>query len=133
MSFTRDESKRPDEFSVWLLGADGSDGRVVATTRGNPYYGLAFAPDDGAIALGVDFKDAGERIVVAELGDEPVELTADEGVSGWSPLWSPDGTTIAFLRDSGVWLIDADGSNPRRVENSEDAEHLVAWLAEPAG
>lgn len=129
---TADESKRPDETSVWLLGKDGSEARVIATTRGRLYHGLAFAPDDSRIALGVDFDDRGVRIAVVELGVEPVDVTADMGVPGWSPLWSPDGTTIAFLRDSGVWLIDADGSNPRRVENSEGAERLVAWLEAPA-
>jgi Tol biopolymer transport system component len=130
---TLDESKRPDETSIWLMEKDGSDRRLVATTRGRPNFGIAFAPDDEAIAAGLDFGDAGERIVVAPLGDEPVELTADMGVRGWSPIWSPDGTTVAFLRAKRVWLMDADGGDMPRVPGSRGAEHLVAWLAQPAG
>ena len=129
---TRDESKRPDEDSVWALGTDGATPRLVATTRGRTYE-MVFAPDDGAIAAWLDFKEIGERVVVAELGDEPVELAADMGVPGWSPMWSPDGTMVAFLRGRRVWLMDADGSNPRPVKGSRGTEHLVAWLAAPAG
>jgi Tol biopolymer transport system component len=29
--------------------------------------------------------------------------------------WSPDSRTIAFTRDGRIWLMDADGSNPRRL------------------
>jgi Tol biopolymer transport system component len=35
--------------------------------------------------------------------------------SGRGPSWSPDGTQIAFGRDDGVYVVDADGSDVRRV------------------
>ena len=130
---TTDESKRPDETNIWLLAGDGSEARLIAMTRGRPYHGLAAAPDGRAMAIGLDFVDVGVRIVTFELGEAPTELTVAMGVTGSEPLWSPDGSTIAFLRGSSVWLMDADGSNPRRVEGSDGTERLVAWLAEPAG
>lgn len=38
---------------------------------------------------------------------------------GAVPAWSPDGRTIAFVRTTGptdeIWLMDADGSNQRRL------------------
>lgn len=35
--------------------------------------------------------------------------------SGIKPVWSPDGTTIAFLDWSQVWLMDPNGENRRSL------------------
>ena len=130
---TFEERKGPDETSIWTLAPDGSNRRLVATTSGTLQHGLAVAPNGKSMALGLTFGRGNYRVVPVPLGEQPVDVRADKGVPGWSPLWSPDGTTIAFLRGRGVWRMDADGSNPRRVENSEGNERLVAWLAAPAG
>jgi Tol biopolymer transport system component len=52
-------------------------------------------------------------------------LTQDTGVAlNFHPRFSPDGTTIAFISDRGgqnnLWLMDADGRNPRAVHLSRD-------------
>ncbi|MFI9380008.1 serine hydrolase [Kutzneria sp. NPDC052558] len=36
-----------------------------------------------------------------------------QGPDDLSPTWSPDGTTIAFLRDKDIWLLPAEGGEPR--------------------
>ena len=87
------------------------------------------------------------EIFVADLATGArTQLTDSPGQDGW-PAWSPDGTTIAFMsnRDDcrfaaqdaecwvggpddevhDIWLMDPDGSNPRRV-TSETAQ-FVAW------
>ncbi|QUQ65186.1 serine hydrolase [Kutzneria sp. CA-103260] len=46
-------------------------------------------------------------------GGEARQLT--RGTADSSPAWSPDGTTIAFLRDGDIWLLPADGGEPRPV------------------
>jgi Tol biopolymer transport system component len=42
-----------------------------------------------------------------------------------SPKWSPDGSTILFIRRIAddlqeLWMVDADGSHPRQVGTAED-------------
>ena len=56
-------------------------------------------------------------------GSNTVQLT-DNSVDDADPVWSPDGRTIAFtsLRDgdSAVYLMDADGSEQRRLTAGAD-------------
>jgi len=35
--------------------------------------------------------------------------------SGAGPSWSPDGRQIAFAGDDGLYVVDSDGSNRRRL------------------
>ena len=57
-------------------------------------------------------------------GGDAQNLTANSGVAlNFHPRISPDGRTIAFVTDRGngerrVWLIDADGSNPRPLASA---------------
>ena len=59
-------------------------------------------------------------------------LTHRDGVDS-SPAWSPDGQHIAFesWRDGvrSVYVMEADGSNPRRLTNHDDAsEYAPRWI-----
>ena len=62
---------------------------------------------------------------------EPVQLTASEGMN-FAPIFSPDGRTIAFVstRNEGVptiWLIDADGGNPRQLTTGLGRDTSPSW------
>ncbi len=68
---------------------------------------------------------AGEDIYLVSLdGTAPQLLTAFTGDSS-SPMWSPDGSQIAFIStyrhegDDGIYLMGADGSNPQLITSPE--------------
>ena len=47
-----------------------------------------------------------------------VEVLTSSTDNEYDPTWSPDGTEVLYVRyqfGSGVWLMDADGSNQRRI------------------
>jgi hypothetical protein len=46
--------------------------------------------------------------------------------NGIDPVWSPDGTQIAFVRwedPRGVWLVNADGTNAHRIFDWSETRH----------
>ena len=58
----------------------------------------------------------------------PVRLLAD-GAAAVQPVWSPDGTQIAFTRDSyvGLWTVGTDGENVRQLTDEPAAGFGFAW------
>jgi len=63
-------------------------------------------------------------------------LTQDSGIAtNYQPRFSPDGKWIAFVSDrkgqNNLWIMDADGSNPRSVLIDADARAAQpSWLPE---
>jgi Tol biopolymer transport system component len=62
---------------------------------------------------------------------ERTQLTQDRA-SNEGPTWSPDGQRIAFVstRDNAqgeIYVMNADGSDVRRLTDNELAEAMLAW------
>ena len=77
---------------------------------------LAWSPDSARIAYAQD----GIWVVNADGSTEPTQVST----TGSAPAWSPDGTTICYVTGSfrlggDVWLMDADGRNPRKVRPAD--------------
>ncbi len=83
----------------------------------------------------VDVSPDGSHIVFHMLGDiyrasidgGEAEALTDGIAWNFQPTYGPDGETIAFISDRGgaenMWVMDADGSNPRAV--TEERDHLL--------
>ena len=105
---------------------------------------IDFETDEGTW-MSVDISPDGTWIVfdlLAHVYRVPAEgglaesLTQESGVAvNYHPGYSPDGRHIAFVSDRGgqnnLWVMDADGSNPRQVQSSQDTRvTMPEWTAD---
>ena len=91
--------------------------------------GGQLSPDASQIV----FSYMGDLYVVPASGGDARQLTTHQAYDG-HPLWSPDGSQIAFSsdRDGGldVYVMPATGGKARRVTTSADGETPMAWLSD---
>lgn len=137
-----EKARRGSVSALFVADADGSNRRRVAEfTRGFYNEGFDWSPDGTKIvhaAAPTDAVDAVHDIYVVDVASgESTRLTegpADE----FEPVWSPDGTKIAFTIESpgtgpdaapsiDIAAMDADGSNQSVLTEHAHADHSPEW------
>jgi uncharacterized protein YraI len=139
-----------DPTQDWRVVSDGGRGLLAVDVNRAEYEqkltdlvgdgSPVFSPDGRYLAFESDGGNGFDIYRINSDGSGRVRLTqtplweavtpAGEGRQ-WnnvSPAWSPDGTQIAFLTDRtgrwAVWVINADGSNPRPMFSDEIDDQL---------
>lgn len=94
--------------------------------------GVAGTPgwsSDGDIAFSWNRGPGAVGIWVKEPGGDPRQVT--KGKADTSPVFSPDGQSIAFGRNCDIFVVDVDGGKPRNVTDTpRECEVQPAWRPE---
>ena len=102
--------------AIYVMNANGSHAKRVRTERGREFnQGPMWSPAGGSLVYATNpTKGDFEIFVVGADGSRLRQLTRNS-IRDWMPTWSPTRRRIAFVRGSDIWLMDADGSNKRRL------------------
>ena len=118
------ESHRP------LIWVDLTGGVDTVPQRPNTYWHPRVSPDGGRLTYAAG-PPGDISIWVSDIGLEvPVRLTSVDDIA--HPVWSPDGTQLAFGSTAdGLFVMAADGSGePKRVTDGDAAEIPSSWSSE---
>ena len=116
-------SDRDDMLAIWKVPVLGGTPVLVVPNASDP----AIDPSGTRIAF---VSASSLRIAVASLdapSQENVLTHADDGV--WNhrdPAWSPDGRTIVYAAQRGLWTVPASGGDARPL-TIDEADEEPAW------
>jgi dipeptidyl aminopeptidase/acylaminoacyl peptidase len=127
-------------FAVVVCFAGAAAEPIVTTdvTRAQSVVDVALSPDGKRVAYTVQKNDGPGKpytqvSIMPTAGGAPARLTAGQEPSS-SPVWSPDGTRIAFRGARGLMIAAADGTGHRFIHAMTGTNHplpstgsSIAW------
>jgi len=130
---------------LWVMDADGSNGRAIATAEAGAITSPAWSPDSAKIA----FSKEGDIYTIHATGTGETQLTTDgdgtnDANNDFFPCFNHDGTKILYSKgttgsegtagNADVYVMNSDGSSPEVFYSDPSYENEVfqegwSWLS----
>lgn len=112
--FTSDMDEQYN-LEIYQMNADGSNLQRLTNDSATDRYPTLLP--DGRIAFSSD-RDGGSKVYVMDSDGSNVQIAFDDLEYGY-PSWSPDGTRIAFVRDSNIYVMGTDGTGTQELTHED--------------
>jgi dipeptidyl aminopeptidase/acylaminoacyl peptidase len=118
---------------LWVMDADGrAPRRLVASPGAVAIANPDWSPDGSLIVFDMaNDSTAGTDIDVVEVATGNVTVLLADGAFDREPVWSPDGTHLAFRIDQGsssqLAVMDARGTDVHRITTGAAFSFLPSW------
>jgi eukaryotic-like serine/threonine-protein kinase len=126
-----------NNYDLYLANADG--GNVIRLTNdGANKYGPQWAPDGRRVAFSQN-RDGYPRLYAIDLESRVIARLTDSQENDCYNSFSHDGRQILFSRSRGrgvqrdIWVMDADGCNPRLLAAPPGADEFTNPCFSPDG
>ena len=103
-------------WEIYTMLPDGFDRRQITFGTANAWE-PDWSPDGTKIAFWSPHQESTAIFTMNPDGSGLKQITPTDEISGYDPAWSPDGTKIAFASWSGIHVMNADGSDVKRLTN----------------
>jgi TolB protein len=125
------ESFRPHDVDLYTMNANGTGVKQITDNKG-PEYSPDWSPGGHRIVFHKYSATMGTRIFTIRPDGTDRQLVARDGKD---PVWSPDGTKIAFTRDGHAYIVNPDGTGESEVPGTPTgsglSEILPSWGPRP--
>jgi Tol biopolymer transport system component/DNA-binding CsgD family transcriptional regulator len=133
-----------DGWPLWVASIDGTGAYDIGVQTLVYSDYLAPVPDSGSLmVVRGGGRSSSMNKAVAVVGPEGLaaaDLTDEATMAATSPVWSPDGATIAYVLQPSdqnfdaasviqrrIWLMDGNGANPRRLNEIDTWQEWPQW------
>jgi len=124
---------------ICIMNADGTEREQLTDFSATTFY-PSLSPDGQTVYFSSKRSGGFDIYSIGINGDGLQRLTRDIG-SLYAPELSPSGELILFTNHgNGLWLMDADGDNPRALTNRDDIDptwspdgSMIAFASSRAG
>jgi Tol biopolymer transport system component len=118
------------DAEIFVMAPDGSHQRPL-TNNDRTDFDPAWSADGSKLAYSSSGADADVWVINAD-GTGEHDVSNDPDGPDIQPAWSSDGSMIAFIKQnfdgtSALWVMDADGSNQKRLTDAETINIHPNW------
>jgi dipeptidyl aminopeptidase/acylaminoacyl peptidase len=128
-----DECPDPTECAGSSIRVIDLRSRTVVAQVGSPAdlnYLVALSPDSRSVAYLRESLPAGELLGIwlapVSGGGTPYQIASGAG-GGQDPVWSPDGHLLAYVDDSGLWVLRVNSGTRTKIASGSEGPASAAF------